>query len=88
MNDQTKQAHSDKIDAQINEWNAKLQLSKAKLDNGAATVRVHYAEKEAQFIKKLDELRTAGSEKFESMKVGVHDAWLELMRIAKSPADS
>ena len=83
MNDLTKEAYLNKMGAQVNEWSASLKLSKAKLENGAATVRVDYAEKEAQFKKKLED-RAAGSEKFEAMKAGVHDAWLELTQSTKT----
>jgi hypothetical protein len=41
---------------------------------------VKSAEKEAEFKKKLEDLRAAGSEKFESMKTTVHHAWLELTK--------
>jgi len=70
MNNNRKQAYIDKMSAQLNEWSAKLELS----------MRADSAEKEAQFKKKLEDLRTAGSEKFESMKTSVHDAWLELTK--------
>jgi hypothetical protein len=74
-----------KLETQLKQWGARLDELVAKADRAGTTARidnrrriddlkakVHAAQA------KLDEVKTAGSEKWETLRTGVESAWSEL----------
>jgi predicted ATP-binding protein involved in virulence len=84
MKDKRK-AYEEKLEAQLKEWGAQLALLKAKADNAKADAKIEYYKtiealqsKQNEAKKKLQELKTAGDEAWESIKAGVEKAWAEV----------
>jgi hypothetical protein len=84
MNDKRK-AYEEKLDAQLEEWNAQIALLKARADKGKAEAKIEYnktiealqrRQDEARI--KLHELKTAGDEAWEDLKTGAEKAWAEV----------
>ena len=83
-----KKAYQDKMDAQIREWRAKIDVLKAKADKLEAGQRAKYYErieslrhKQKAASAKLDELRHASEGAWEDVKTGMEMAW-EDMKLA------
>ena len=78
-------AHVGKMEKQLKRWGAKLDELGAKAEGAGTEVKVEYR-KNIDDLKakyqvaqsKLDELKAAGSEKWETCKTGVEGAWKEL----------
>lgn len=73
------------MNAQLREWAAKFDVVKAQGAKAAAEVKIDYhkqienwAEKETVFKQKLDELASAGADRFEALKAGTENMWTEL----------
>ena len=71
-----------KLNAQLDEWKADLDKMRAKADSKSADARKEMNEsiealesKLAQGRSKLEELRGASTEAFESMRAGANNAW-------------
>jgi len=84
VNDKRK-AYEEKIDAQLEEWNAQIALLKAKADKGKAEAKIEYYKtietlqhKQDEARTKLHELKTAGDEAWEDLKTGAEKAWAEV----------
>jgi hypothetical protein len=84
MEDKRK-AFEEKLDAQLEEWNAQIALLKAKADKAKAEAKIEcYKTIEALQHKhdetrtKLHELKTAGDEAWEDLKTGAEKAWAEV----------
>ena len=80
-----RKAHEEKLDAQLNEWNAKIALLKARADKATAETKIKYYEriemlqhKQDEAGKKLHQLKTAGDEAWEDLKTGAEKAWDEV----------
>ena len=80
-----RRAFEEKLEAQMKEWNAHIDLLKAKADTAKAEVKVdYYARIEALQQKrdtagtKLQELKAAGDEAWEDLKAGTEKAWDEV----------
>ena len=81
----TKEAYEKKLQAQLGEWEAKLDVLGAKARSATADARVSY-ENELESLKskrlvarqKLDELDQRGEDAWEDRKDGVEDAWDEM----------
>ena len=78
----TKEAYQKKLQAQLNEWDAKLDLLSAKAQKVAADARINYEDelvalrsKRAAAHRTLAELGTRGENAWEDMKDGVDKAW-------------
>ena len=91
MNDGAKQAYLDKMTAQLREWSAKVDVVKAKVAQGAADIRIDYHNqieswqgKESVFKEKIEELRLAGADGYESIKSGVQKTWNELTALVST----
>jgi len=80
-----KEAYQDKMEAQLREWQAKIDVLKARVDRAGADQKVKYyerieslkAKKKAADIK-LAELRQAGESAWEDVKTGMEMAWDDL----------
>jgi hypothetical protein len=74
-----------KMEKQLKEWGARLDELTAKADEAGTRAKGDYRKRvddlRAKYQvaqSKLDELRTAGSEKWETLKTGVESAWSDL----------
>jgi hypothetical protein len=91
MNDQIKQAYLDKMDAQLREVTAKVEVVKARVAKGSANIQLDFhkrmeawGEKETSLKTKMDELRAAGVDRFDAMKTGVQDIWNDVTTLITS----
>ena len=80
-----KKAYQDKMDAQLKEWQAKIDVLKAKADKAEAEQRARYYEsieklraKKKAADAKLAELHRAGEEAWDDIKTGMEKAWEDL----------
>lgn len=80
-----KKAYEQKMDAQIREWSAKIDVLKAKADKAGAEQKVKYYErieslqnKRKELENKFDELRNSSELAWEEFRGGVEQAWGEL----------
>ena len=86
-----KQIYEDKLKAQLNEWDAKIDVLKAKAEKAEASVKADYYKTMEELKKrrnsakeKLGELQTAGDDVWEDLKDGVENAWSALGAAVKS----
>lgn len=89
----TKKAYEEKLQAQLDEWNAEIEKLKAKADKAEADARIEYYEqieklreqqREAQ--SRLDEFRRAGEDAWEDLKAGIENARDSLGKAVKTAA--
>ena len=80
-----KKAYIEKVQAQIREWEAKLDLLHAKADISTAEMKIKYMksikklkQQKAHIEEQLDELQEAGEDVWEGIKGKVDDAQEEL----------
>jgi len=80
-----RKAYEEKLDAQLNEWNAEIALLKAKAENAEADAKIDYYKtidalehKHDKAKTKLQELKTSGDEAWEAVKAGAEKAWAEV----------
>lgn len=80
-----KEAYQQKMDAQFKEWQAKIDLLKAKADQAKAEQKIKYYEqieslrvKQQHVHEKLEEMRSASESAWEELKAGVDLAWQDL----------
>jgi hypothetical protein len=80
-----RKAYEEKLDAQLDEWNAQIALLKAKADKVKAEAKIEYFKtiealqhKQAEAGTKLRELKTAGDEAWEDLKTGVEKVWADV----------
>jgi peptidoglycan hydrolase CwlO-like protein len=74
-----------KLETQLKQWGAKLDEFVAKADRAGTAARIDNRRRIDELkakVKaaeaKLDEVKTAGSEKWETLKAGVESAWKDL----------
>lgn len=77
-----KDEYQHKIKAQLSEWDAKVERSKAERKSDAADRELdkdeeEYRAKRQDMDRKLDDLRNSSEDKWEDMKTGVEKAWLD-----------
>ena len=89
-----KDAYVQKLQAQMNEWKAEIDKLKAKADGLKADLRIGYYQKIDELRAKhkkvqkiVEDLRQAGDNSWESLKVGVDNASSELGSAVKSAVD-
>jgi len=92
MKDKRK-AYEEKLDAQLEEWNAQTALFKARADKAKAEAKIEYYKtiealqhKQDEARTKLRELKTAGDEAWEDLKTGAEKAWDEVKTAFSSAA--
>ena len=87
MKDKRK-AYEEKIDAQLEEWNAQIAMLKAKADKAKSEAKIEYyktiealqrGQDEART--KLDALKTVGDEAWETLKTDAEKAWNEVKAV-------
>jgi hypothetical protein len=74
-----------KFETQLKQWGAKLDEFVAKADRAGTTARIDNRKRIDDLRAKcqaaqsrLDELKAAGNDKWETLKIGVERAWSEL----------
>ncbi|MBK6846705.1 MAG: hypothetical protein IPG96_03845 [Proteobacteria bacterium] len=79
------QAHVGKMEAQLKRWGSQLDGLVAKAHDAGTEAKDDYRQAVAELKAKhqaaqakLDELRTAGTDKWDGFKTGVESAWSEL----------
>lgn len=84
MNDKRK-AYEEKLDAQLEEWNAQIALLKARADKATAEAQIEYYKtiealqhRQDEAGAKLHELKTTSDEVWEDLKTGSEKAWDEV----------
>ena len=94
MNEGAKQAYLDQKAAQLKEWSAKVDVLKARVTQGTAGIRIEFhnqieswQQKEPLLRQKIEELRSAGTDTFESVKSKVQHAWDEVSTLVESLGD-
>ena len=80
-----RKAYEEKLDAQLDEWSAQINVLKARADKAKAEVKIEYYKtievlerKQKDAKAKLQELKTAGDEAWEDLKTGAEKAWDEV----------
>lgn len=88
-----KQIYEDKLKAQLNEWDAKIDVLKAKAEKSETAVKADYYEtiedlkkKQNSAKEKLGELQTAQDDAWEDLKDGLDSAWSALGSAVNSAA--
>ena len=81
----TKDDYQQRLQAQLHEWDAKIELMKAKAEKSRAEQKIAYREeidslkaKQQDLQDKLEELQAAGEGAWEEIKAGTESAWKEL----------
>jgi multidrug resistance efflux pump len=92
MKDKRK-AYEEKLEAQFEEWNAQIALLKARADKVKADAKIQYYKniealehKQKEAGTKLHELKAAGDEAWEDVKIGAEKAWDEVKAAYHSAA--
>ena len=80
-----REAYQEKMHAQLDEWQQKIDMLKSKADKAEAEQKIKYYEqieslrtKQQALNEKLDELRTASESAWDDVKAGVDLAWHDL----------
>lgn len=80
-----KDAYQQKLQAQLDEWNAKIKQLEARMSQANADAKIQYQEqleelkaKQAAARDKLDELSAASEDAWQDMKQGFEDSWSRL----------
>jgi hypothetical protein len=92
MTDKRK-AYEEKFDAQMKEWSAEIALLNAKADKAKAEAKIEYYKtierlqgKQDGAKMKLQELRAAGDDAWEDLKVGAENVWADVKTAFTSAA--
>jgi len=80
-----RKVYEEKIDAQLEEWNAQIALLKARAGKAKAGAKVEYNKtiealqrRHDEARAKLHELETTSDEAWEDLKTGAEKAWAEV----------
>ena len=80
-----KDAYRQRAEAKLKEWNARIDLLKAKAEQADAEGRIEYSrqvqelkKKEGQVREKLEQMKTAGGNAWQDLKSGVEEAIVDL----------
>jgi hypothetical protein len=80
-----RKAYEEKLDAQLEEWNAQIALLKARAEKGKAEAKIEYYKTIEALQRRQDEarvtlhaLKTAGDEAWEDLKTEAETAWTEV----------
>ena len=89
-----KDAYQDKMEARLREWQARIEVLKARADQAEAGQKIRYQEEieslrtqQQQVQEKLGELRTASADAWEEVRTGVEKAWTNLQDATQRATD-
>lgn len=87
----SKQAYQEKLEAQLREWDARLDLVKAKAAELGADAKIEFEtqlaalqQRQHEARAKLADLRERSEEAWEDVKEGTERAWSELAKATES----
>jgi hypothetical protein len=90
----SKQAYQQKLEAQLKEWDAKLDVLSARAQKATADARISYENelgalkaRRAAAHESLQELGRRGESAWEDMKGGVEKAWDDMRQAIEKVAD-
>lgn len=88
-----KEIYEQKLQAQLDEWNAEIEKLNAKADGAKADTQLEYRKKMEELramqeaaAYKLAELKNSGDDAWEDLKAGMDNAWDSLGNAVKSAA--
>lgn len=73
-----KEAFVSKLETQLNEWESAIGSLATRADRDVHTLVDDWKVKRDAAVKKLDELKSEGSDRWDVLKMGVESAWDEL----------
>jgi hypothetical protein len=73
-----KEAFVKKLEAQLSEWEGAIAALATKTDNDVHALLENWKTKRDVAVKKLEELKSDGSGRWDILKMGVESAWDEL----------
>ncbi|PLX99651.1 MAG: coiled coil domain-containing protein [Desulfuromonas sp.] len=80
-----KKSYEERLEAELNEWSAKIDVLKAKAAKTKSDAEINFAEeierleaKKAGAKAKLQQLREAGDDAWDDLKAGIEKAWSDL----------
>lgn len=73
-----KEAFVTKLEAQLTEWESALGAIRTKADKDVHALLDDWKTKREVAVKKLEELKSDGSDRWDVLKMGVESAWEEL----------
>ena len=79
-----KEAYEQKLQAQLDEWNAEIDTLKARADKAEADAQLKYYKE----IEELRSMQATANEKLASLKAASDDAWEDLKAGIESSWDS
>lgn len=89
-----KEAYQGKMEAQLQEWGAKIDALTAKAEQASADAKAKYQEqiqtlqtKREAAQTKLNELKNASGDAWEDMKTGIESAWSDLKQTVDSAVE-
>ena len=89
-----KDAYIKKMHAQLDEWDAKLDLLKAQMANVSADANIKFneqienlEEQRGRLMAKLDRLEEAGEDAWEDIRDGIDDAWNSITKTIKKASE-
>jgi len=69
-----KKSYEQRLEAELNEWSAKIDVLKAKAAKTKADVEINFSEE----IKMLEEKKNSAKEKLQQLQEAGDDAWVDL----------
>jgi len=87
---ESKKTYQEKMEAQLREWSAKIDLLKAKAEKAKADAKITYLKqieelrsKQESVKQKIHEFKESGDEAWEDFKEGVEEAAADLKKALK-----
>lgn len=81
----SKDAYRERLEAQLREWQAKIDVLKARADKAEADSRIAYGEqidalqqRREEMQSRLAELRASGEDAWAEVKAGTESAWKDM----------
>lgn len=88
-----KEAYEQKLQAQLDKWNAEIERLKAKADDAQADAQMEYLKQveelramQESVYQQMTELRNASNESWKDIKTGIDSAWNALDQSIKAAA--
>ncbi|MDZ7754116.1 MAG: coiled coil domain-containing protein [Gammaproteobacteria bacterium] len=86
---ESKKAYQERMEAELREWQARIDVLKAKADKAQADQKLEYQEeiesvraKQQQVRERMKELQDAGADAWQEVKAGLDAAWEDMRSAA------